>query len=82
MRAGVLLHDLHASADAPADLFRTPRAGSDALMAAVDALNGRYGRGTVFPAAAGVERAWAQQAAHRSRRYTTRLGELPVARAG
>ena len=82
VKAGVLLDDLLAPADAPADLFGAPRAGSDALMAAVDALNGRYGRGTVFPAAAGVERAWAQRAAHRSRRYTTRFAELPVARAG
>jgi DNA polymerase V len=50
-------------------------------MAAVDRINARFGRGAVFPAAVGLERAWAQRAAHRSPRYTTRIGELPVVRA-
>jgi DNA polymerase V len=81
VKAGVLLDDLLAPGAAAPDLLAAPRPGSAALMAAVDALNARYGRGTVLPAAAGVERAWAQRVAHRSARYTTRLGELPVARA-
>jgi DNA polymerase V len=52
-----------------------------ALMAAMDGLNTKFGRGTVFPAAAGVERGWGQRAAHRSPRWTTRLDELPRVRA-
>jgi DNA polymerase V len=50
-------------------------------MRAVDELNARYGRGTVFPAAVGVERPWRQRAAHHSPRYTTRLSDLPRVRA-
>lgn len=50
-------------------------------MAAMDRLNARYGRGTVFPAAAGVERCWAQRAANRSPRWRTGLDVLPPVRA-
>jgi DNA polymerase V len=53
VKAGVLLDDLRPPEAAPPCLFGAPRPGSAALMAAVDGLNARYGRGTVFPAAAG-----------------------------
>jgi DNA polymerase V len=81
VKAGELLDKLAAPAAAPPDLLDGPRPGSAALMAAVDQLNARFGRGAVFPAAVGLERAWAQRAAQRSPRYTTRIGELPVVRA-
>lgn len=80
-KAGVVLEDLCPPEAAPRTLFDAPRPGSARLMAAVDRLNARFGHGTVFPAAAGTERVWAQRAAHRSPRYTTRLDELPIARA-
>lgn len=51
-------------------------------MAAMDTINDRYGRHTLFPAAVGTERSWRRQAAHHSPRYTARLEDLPVARAG
>lgn len=54
---------------------------SERLMAAVDAVNGRFGRGSVFVASAGVRRAAAQKAEWRSPRYLSRVGELPIARA-
>ena len=50
-------------------------------MAAMDRINAKYGRGTLFPAAAGIERAWKLRAAYHSPRYTTRLEELPSVRA-
>jgi DNA polymerase V len=50
-------------------------------MQAVGRLNARYGRGTVFPAAMGIERGWKLRAEHRSPRYTTRRDELPRVRA-
>ena len=62
-------------------LFEAPRQTSEALMAAMDELNARYGRHTVFPAAMGITRPWKQRADHRSPRYTTRLSDLPVLRA-
>ena len=65
---------------APATLFDAARPRSDALMAAMDRVNARYGRNSVFPAAIGVERGWRLRAAHHSPRYTTRISELPIVR--
>ena len=81
MKAGVLLDDLCPAEVAPPTLFRAADPQSEALMAAVDGLNARFGRGTVFPAAAGVERGWRLRAEHRTPRWTTRLDELPRVRA-
>ena len=81
VKAGVLLDDLCRPEDAPPVLFAAPAPKSDALMAAMDRVNAKYGRNTLFPAAAGVVRGWRQQAEHRSPRYTTRLDELPRLRA-
>jgi DNA polymerase V len=81
VKAGVFLDDLREPADVPPALLTAPRPGSDALMRAVDGLNARYGRNTVFPAAMGVERGWKQRAEHRSPRYTTRLADVPAVSA-
>jgi DNA polymerase V len=57
------------------------REKSGRLMAALDACNGRHGRGTVFLAAANVARqhkAWIIRFDMRSARYTTRIDEVPV----
>jgi DNA polymerase V len=81
VKAGVILNDLRAAAATPATLFGGPRPESEALMAAVDAINGRFGRGAIFPAAVGVARPWRQRPALLSPRYTTRLAEVPVVRA-
>ena len=77
VKAGVMLDDLCTPEEAPRTLFEAARPGSDALMAAVDRVNAKFGRNTVFPAAVGVERGWRLRAAHHSPRYTTRLDELP-----
>lgn len=58
---------------------RVPR-----LMAALDRLNDRYGRGTVQLASAGLggeRRSWTMKQQWRTPRYTTRWEDLPVARA-
>ena len=81
VKAGVILDDLRPRDEAPRTLFDTPRPQSAALMAAMDKLNARYGRHTVFPAAAGIDRPWKLRAAHHLPRYTTRLGEVPVVKA-
>lgn len=81
VKAGVILDDLRPREAAPRGLFERPRPQSEALMAAVDRLNARYGRHTVFPAAMGIERPWKLRAAHHSPHYTTRLGEVPRVRA-
>ena len=79
-KAGVLLDDLCRPEDAPPALFDAPAPRSDRLMRAMDTLNARFGRNTVFPAAMGIERGWTLGAEHRSPRYTTHLDELPRVR--
>lgn len=54
---------------------------SERLMGAVDTVNQRFGRGSLFVASAGVRRAAAQKAEWRSPRYLSRIAELPIARA-
>lgn len=57
------------------------REKSGRLMEALDACNKMYGRGVVFPAAAGIgrqQKAWVTKFEMRSPRYTTRLDEVPV----
>jgi DNA polymerase V len=51
------------------------------MMAAVDAVNARFGRGVVISAAAGMNKPWTTKFEMRSPRYTTRVDELPLARA-
>lgn len=81
IKAGVLLDDLCTPDAAQPGLFDAGAAGSAKLMQAMDALNSRFGRNTVFPAAMGIERGWKLRAAHHSPRYTTRLDELPAVQA-
>ncbi len=57
------------------------RERSGPLMAAMDACNARWGRGAVVPARAGLvsRRDWNTKFEMRTPRYTTQVGELPVA---
>ena len=79
-KAGVLLDDLLPEADRPRTLFDAPRAGSAALMHAMDAVNARFGKRTLTLASEGLSRSWALRADHRSPRYTTRISDLPRVR--
>jgi DNA polymerase V len=56
------------------------REGGEALMAALDACNRRWGRGAVVPASTGfaARRSWSTRFEMRSPRYTTRISEVPV----
>jgi len=83
-KAGLITTDLVPLANAQRALIGGyDRERSTALMAALDACNARFGRGTVVPASAGIvdQRAWATKFEMRSPRYTTRLDETPVIRA-
>ena len=64
VKAGVILDDLCLVEDAPRTLFDLPSPRAAAGMAAMDDLNAGFGRGTVFLAAIGIERAWRLHAAH------------------
>lgn len=85
-KAGIVTTDLvplEASQRAFPGMGQLDRENATALMAALDACNRRYGRGTVVPATAGVvqKREWATKFEMRSPRYTTRFEELPVVTA-
>lgn len=85
-KAGVVLDDLAPLQAAQAALWPPrDRDRSARLMEALDAVNARHGRRSLFVARAGVAAAkpkgWELRADRKSPRYTTRMDELPIARA-
>lgn len=50
-------------------------------MAALDAVNARFGRDTLRPLSTGLSRPWKTRAGNLSPRYTTRLEEILEAKA-
>lgn len=85
-KAGVMLLDLSDAAVEQAELaLEEEDAGRDQsrLMQALDAVNGRYGRGALLVASAGLDgdrRAWSMRQERRTPGYTTQRAELAVAR--
>lgn len=90
IKAGVILVDLQPASLLqreldlePEETLEVPRDRSR-LMVAMDAINGRYGKGTVHPAAtgkAGPQRVWGMKQERRTPQYTTRLEDVPMVRA-
>ncbi|WP_411752075.1 translesion error-prone DNA polymerase V subunit UmuC [Serratia sp. (in: enterobacteria)] len=81
MKAGVMLADFFSRGTAQLNLFdnNAPRANSAALMAAIDGINAS-GKGKVWFAGQGIQKAWAMKREMLSPAYTTRYSDLPVAR--
>ena len=80
-KCGVLLEDLTAEGAGQADLFATADPKAPALLAAMDGLNSRFGRNTVILAAQGCgARSFDTKRSQKSPAWTTRIGEIPVAR--
>ncbi|EAQ73784.1 MULTISPECIES: Y-family DNA polymerase [unclassified Synechococcus] len=85
-KAGVLLQNLqpleqlqhHLLAPLPPEQQRR----REVLMATIDGLNRRYGRGTVQWAACGLQPAWAMKRQRLSRAATTRLSDIPMVHSG
>jgi Nucleotidyltransferase/DNA polymerase involved in DNA repair len=80
-KAGIILDDLIPAELAPVDLFAHEQERSGRLSAALDAVNDRWGKKTLILASEGFKQPFATKADMRSPRYTTRLSDLPVARA-
>jgi DNA polymerase V len=76
-KAGVVLLDLAPSSVQPANLFpsRDP-VRSAAVMRALDAVNVRYGRGTLRPGAVVSKPRWGMRQSNVSPRYTTHIEEI------
>lgn len=81
-RAGVVLMDLATPDELQPDLFAPPTIGSDALMATLDRINRRFGRGTAGLGASGWQEkpAWGMRQLNLSPCYTTCWADLPRAR--
>jgi DNA polymerase V len=54
---------------------------SDSLMKVMDRINRDFGRGTIRLLGEGVEQAWRMRSNRKSPCYTTRISEIPLARA-
>ena len=80
-KAGVLLNGLVPENYEQLRLFRAPATRDASLMKAVDGINKRWGRDTIQPAAAGLNKEWRFRQMKKSPAYTTRWSELPVAKA-
>lgn len=76
-KAGVILNDLVPAARQPGMLFASRDAMQSArVMAAMDAVNARYGRGALRPISTGIERSWGSRQSRLSPRYTTQASEM------
>ena len=85
-KAGVMLVDLSDASTKQGELDFEEGECQDRsrLMTAMDALNRRYGQGTVIIGSAGtgaMPRNWAMKQERRTPRYTTRIGEIPEGKA-
>lgn len=85
-KAGVMLLELQPSTvlQAELDLQRHDAPDRSGLMATMDDLNQRYGRGTVKMASSGLagdRRAWAMKQERRTPGYTTCWADMPVVHA-
>ncbi len=80
-KADVLLMDLRQRGEFTGDLFAaSPSPGADRLMAVIDRINAREGRGTVRLGRIPAAPEWAMRREMMSQRYTTRWDELMVVR--
>ncbi len=83
-KAGITLMDIVPATNQQFSLFSSGGAGdahSQKLMAVLDGINGKYGRGTVRLAIEGVEKVWQMRRGNLSPRYTTEWDCLAVVQA-
>lgn len=90
VKAGVMFTEIQPGAVQQLQLFgdgvadNSPSVQTESrarLMAAMDRVNRREGKGTLHLASAGIRNAWAMKRKMMTPAYTTRWEELPVARA-
>ncbi|MCS7008812.1 MAG: DUF4113 domain-containing protein, partial [Chthoniobacterales bacterium] len=83
-KAGVILWGILPAAALNLPLFPpaiSNRTKRDALMAALDTINRKFGRGTIRIASSGIQQTWQMRRTQRSPRYTTCWEELPIVSA-
>jgi len=81
-RAGVVMMDLAQPDALQADLFAQATEGNSVLMATMDRINARFGRGAAGMGATGWQPrpVWGMRQSNLSPRYTTRVADIPTAR--
>jgi DNA polymerase V len=80
-KAGVILGDIGPEHIVQTDLFAEQDDGSrNTLMATMDGINAKYGRGTLKLSNDGATRAWGMRAENKSPSYTTNWDEVPICR--
>ncbi len=82
-KTGIFLTDLIAESDLQPDLFDTaPGTGRvKELDRIVDGLNRKLGRNAICYGSMGVKQGWAMRQDRRSKKFSTRWDELPIAKA-
>jgi DNA polymerase V len=80
-KAGVVLFGLVPESYHQPNLFAGQNKKSGPLMAALDRINGKWGRCTIQHAAAGLTKPWRNRQQKKSAAYTTSWQELPVVKA-
>lgn len=85
-KAAVMLTELQPKSGRQNDLWagagcEQGARGSERLMVALDAVNGRFGRGSLQIASMGTDPTWTMRRARMSPRFTTRWEDLPRALA-
>jgi DNA polymerase V len=77
-KAGVYLTDITPKTAVQTNLFEAdyPFARNHALMAAMDSINHRWGRGTAAFLGSGIKKPWSMRRSRLSRRFTTCWNEL------
>lgn len=80
-KTGIVLFGLVSQLNCQPGLFGSPDWRSKPLMAAVDAINGKWGRHTIQHAVAGMKKPWKNRQEKKSPPYTTNWKKLPVVKA-
>jgi DNA polymerase V len=85
-KAGVILMGITQEKEIQLNFFYTPypKSKDEELMKALDEINKKYGRNTIFPAINGIpseDQKWRMRQKRKSRRFTTSWSELPIVKA-
>ena len=77
-KAGVVLSEISPVTHRQGDLLEPVRVSNTRLMAALDTLNQRFGRGTVKVSTQGAYTQWQMRQERKSPNYTTDWQDLPA----
>jgi DNA polymerase V len=77
-KAGIMLSEISPVSHHQGDLLEEPSPAQGTLMQTLDALNKRFGRGSVKVSTQGAYSGWQMRQERRSPNYTTDWTEVPV----